>query len=190
MRLFVAVELGETVRRAAEDVARALQRDLRDSLRARWVPSEQMHLTVRFIGHVADERGREILEALRPPLQIAPFDVVLGGCGTFPPHGPARVVWIGLKEGLPALKAIHDEMNARLLPLGLEPEGRPFNAHLTLARVKDAPRGSAAAVRKAITGVDVPSARCRLDHATVFESRLSPRGSTYAPLLAIPLSKR
>jgi 2'-5' RNA ligase len=188
MRLFVAVELAEDVRRAAEQAARALQRQLDTALRARWVSSENMHLTVRFIGHVPDDRAPFVLDALRPPLRVDPFDVALGGAGAFPSHGPPRVVWIGLKDGLPSLTAIHEELNARLRPLGFAPEDRPFSAHLTLARVKDVVKGSAAAVRGTIREADVSPARCRVNHATVFESRLSPRGSTYSQRLRIPLA--
>ena len=187
MRLFVAVELAEHVRRAAEDVARALQRELADTLRARWIDAANMHLTVRFIGHLADDRAAAVLEALRPPVAITPFTVALGQPGVFPPQGPPRVLWIGLEEGFPSLKAMHEECNRRLQPLGLEPENRPYRAHLTVARVKDAPRSSAVAVRNAIHCVAVPDVRCPIDHATVFESRLSSRGSTYLPLLRTPL---
>ena len=189
MRLFVAVELAEEVRRAAEQTARALQRQLDTTLRARWVSSENMHLTVRFIGHVPDDRAATVLEALRPPLRLDPFDVALGAAGAFPSHGPPRVVWIGLREGLPSLTAIHEELNARLRPLGFAPENRPFSAHLTLARVKDVVQGSAAAVRSTIGAIDVSPARCSVNHATVFESRLSPSGSTYSSLLKIPVAE-
>jgi len=187
MRLFVAVELDDAVLAAAQHAAEDLRRRLGTVLQPKWVAAANMHLTVRFIGHVADERAASILDALRSPLQSAPFDVALGDCGVFPPHGPPRVLWIGLKEGLPSLQAMHEEFNRRLLPLGLEPENRPFSAHLTLARVKDASRGSSSATREAVRAVSVEPARCHISEATVFESRLSPKGPTYAPLLRVPL---
>ena len=188
MRLFVGVELSQQVRQAAEDVKRTLERQFGETLRARWVPTDNMHLTVRFIGYVSDERGQPLVDALRPPMHVEPFDIALDGGGVFPPHGPPRVLWIGLKEGFASLQAIHHELNARLRPLGFQPEDRPFSAHLTLARVKDAPRKSAALVRSAVRSIDVAEARCHIGHATVFESRLSPRGSTYTALIEIPLS--
>ena len=187
MRLFVAVELDATVHSAAEAVASQLRERLAGSLSARWVSTANMHLTVRFIGHLADDRVPAALNVLEPPLAIAPFDLALGDCGVFPSHGPPRVIWIGLQEGLSSLRAMHDEFNRRLRPLGLEPEDRPFSAHLTLARLKDPPPGSAALVREAIGRVRVPAARCHVSAATLFESRLSPKGSTYTPQLRIPL---
>jgi RNA 2',3'-cyclic 3'-phosphodiesterase len=187
VRLFVAIELAEQAKRAAEKTARTLQRQLGETLPARWADRDHMHLTVRFIGHVADERVPSILEALRPAVHLAPFPLALGACGAFPAHGPPRVLWIGLKEGVASMKALHDECNRRLRPLGFTPEDRPYRAHLTLARVKDAPRGSGSLVRNTIRNVEVPAAQWIASHATVFESHLSPSGSTYARRLEIPL---
>ena len=146
-----------------------------------------MHLTVRFIGHVADDRASAIVEAVRLPIDLASFDVTLGQCGVFPPGRPPRVLWIGVKEGLLSLAALHAEFNRRLAPLGFQPEERPYSAHLTLARVKDAPRGSTSAARAAVQSVVANPARCRISEVTLFESRLSPKGPTYTPLLRIPL---
>ena len=188
MRLFVGVTLAEHVRAAADGVVRKLRRRLDERVRVSWVPLEKMHVTVRFIGQVSDEAGQQIVDALRPPIHVVAFELALDHCGVFPSHGSPHVLWIGLEEGFASLQAIHDELNARLRPLGLAPEDRPFTAHLTLARVKHAPRRSGAWVREALQDIAVPPARCPIDQVTVFSSRLSPRGSTYTPVIHIPLS--
>ena len=185
MRLFVAVELGENIRAAAADAGREFQRRLGPALKARWVPAENMHLTVRFIGHVDNTRAEIILEALRPPLPVPPFDIELGSCGVFPASGSPRALWIGLAAGAGSLGAMHNEFNRRLRPLGYDPEDRSFNVHLTLARFKDAPRGSGAAVRTAAQGIVPARARCPVTQATVFQSILSPKGATYRSLLKV-----
>jgi RNA 2',3'-cyclic 3'-phosphodiesterase len=187
MRLFVAVELDEAVLAVAQATAEELRRRIGDALRQKWVPTSNMHLTVRFIGHVADDRVSAVLDAIRPPLAIAPFEVALGDCGVFPPNGPPRVLWIGLREGLLPLTAMHQEFNRRLLSLGFEAENRPFSAHLTLARKKDPPRRLGFIVRENVRAVRVPAARCPITHATVFKSQLSPEGPTYATLVRVPL---
>ncbi len=184
MRLFVAVEISEEARQAAGAVAEQLRSELDRSVVARWVPTDDLHLTVRFIGHVADQRVDEVLDALTPALALAPFEVVLGRCGAFPLSGPPRVIWIGLSEGLSALAAMHDEFDRRLAPLGFVSETRPFNAHLTLARVKDAP---GPAIRHVLNAAPVPPVRSPVASATLFESRLSPRGSRYRQILRVPL---
>jgi 2'-5' RNA ligase len=189
MRLFVAVEFDEAIRHAADQVAGELRTRLDPRVRASWVIADKMHLTVRFLGHVDDTRVPAVLEALRPPLPIAPFEMALGSCGVFPRSGPPRVFWIGLIDGVTSVQSMHHEFNRRLVPLGFSPEDRPFNAHLTLARVKEAPRDLARSVRETIALVRVPAVRCRIMAATVFQSALSPKGSTYTRLLTVPLTR-
>ena len=182
MRLFVAVEIDEQARRMAAATAETLRIKVAPALKARWVAPENMHLTVRFIGHVDDSRAPAVIEALTPPLDIPPFDIELGGCGVFPPTGPPRVLWIGLTQSLPSLALMHDAFNQRVRPFGFEPEARPFSAHLTLARIKDAPRGASRIVRDALDRMTPPVTRCRVTRAAIFVSHLSPQGPRYEPV--------
>ena len=186
MRLFVAAAVSEDVRIASEAVGQELRRRIDPEVRASWIPAGKMHLTVRFIGEVEDRRVPAVIDALAPPLPIAPFDVVFGGCGAFPPSGPPRVFWIGVDRGLDQLRQMHDEFNRRLLPQGFLADDRPFNAHLTLARVTQVPRGSARTTREALAVLPVPALRSAVDRAILFQSRLSPRGAAYARLLDVP----
>src|SRR5438132_11735969 len=110
MRLFVAVEIDDRARHVAELAATELKRAMGPAVKARWVPVENMHLTVRFIGHLDASAASRVIEALTPPLDIPPFDIELGGCGAFPPTGPPRAVWIGVTRGLPALASMHEEL--------------------------------------------------------------------------------
>jgi 2'-5' RNA ligase len=183
MRIFVGVRLNEPMISAATAAVRQLHLH---GVRVRWVTSENMHVTVRFIGNVDDDRVPGVLTALRPPLPLAAFDVALGKCGVFPPSGLPRIIWIGLASGLPSLRTMHEEFNRRLAPLGFEPEHRAFSAHLTLARISDAPRGSAKAIRQAVEAVRPEPVRCFVTSARVFQSRLSAKGASYHALLDVP----
>jgi 2'-5' RNA ligase len=187
MRLFVGVELNDEMRRLAAQIAGDLERKLGKTLNARWVPPENMHLTVRFIGNVPDDGVSALLAALTPPLDVAPFDIELGGCGRFPPRGAPRVLWIGLTKGLQPLAALHGEFNRRLALVGREPENKPFNAHLTIARVKETRAAGANTVDAVCQSVRISAVRQRVDTVTVFESRLSPHGSTYGVVRRTPL---
>jgi 2'-5' RNA ligase len=188
MRLFVAIEIDDAARRMAEVTGAQLRVAIGPALKARWVPAENLHLTVRFIGHVDDERAPAVIEALTPSLEIPPFDIELGPCGVFPPSGPPGVLWVGLTRGLRSLAAMRDELDRRLLPFGFQPEARPFGAHLTLARIKEAPRGASRAARAALAAVAPVPLIFRVGHATIFESRLSPTGARYVPLVPVPLA--
>jgi 2'-5' RNA ligase len=188
MRLFVAVELPDQVREAAQDAATVLERRVDRGVRLRWVSSDQMHLTVRFIGQVPDDSVQPLLGALAPPLPIAPFEVEFGGCGVFPRSGPPRVIWMGVSQGVRQLQAMHEECNRRLGVLGFEAEDRPFSAHLTLARIKEIGSHAARQLRDAIRDAQPAIVRCRVDSATLFKSELSPRGPRYSALLHVPLT--
>jgi 2'-5' RNA ligase len=191
VRLFVALDLSDGQRAEAERVSQTLQRAL-DKARAaeaiRWVAAAQAHLTVRFIGEVDDAMGARVVDALRPPLECRPFTFALGDAGTFPGGSHPRVVWIGVKEGGAGATAARDEIEARLVARGVEPENRPFRAHLTLGRVRDPRRfgGAAArALRAAMASVSVDASPATIDHATLYRSHLSPKGSRYEALARI-----
>jgi 2'-5' RNA ligase len=188
MRLFVAVELSDQVRDAVERAAAEMRSRLGSRVDARWVTGEKLHVTVRFIGQVEDQRAAEVIRAVSPPISIPAFEILLDRCGVFPRSGPARVLWVGLDEsGRASLAAIHDEIDRCLQPLGFEPERRPFSAHLTVARVREIARAANADVRKIVSDCRPEPARCRVSHATLFRSHLSPKGSRYEALARIDL---
>jgi 2'-5' RNA ligase len=192
MRLFVAAEPSLSVRTVAEACAQRLRRRLELARAAdgiRWVPVTNMHLTVWFLGEVSEARASAVLEALRPRLETPAFELRIEGFGAFPPSGPPRVLWMGVSRGLAELARTHDEVGARLQPWGFPPEGRAYSAHLTIARVKEAPHGAArAALRLAIAHEPADGGSCRIAELTVFRSRTSPKGALYEPLLRVPLS--
>lgn len=129
-RLFAAIDLPETVKDQLAGLCQGVPG-------ARWVSREQMHLTLRFIGDVDNQRFEAIRQGLER-VQAAPFEMALRGVGQFPPRGAARVLWAGVPVS-PALMALQQQVASTLLDLGLEPEDRPFAPHITLARLKSPP---------------------------------------------------
>ena len=191
MRLFIGVELDQRAKAAAADVAERLRQRVQRSvpaLVARWVATENLHITIWFIGEVADERAVAIADVVGRPFHIPAFDLALAGCGAFPPSGPPRVFWIGVADGQAAMQALYSEVGRRLVPLGFEPEQRGYTAHLTIARVKDAGRGTSRAIRDVLAELPSDCGVCPIQAVTLFRSRLSPRGAAYEPLLRVPLS--
>jgi 2'-5' RNA ligase len=188
MRLFIAVELDDTVRSEAGRVADILRRrahTMAPRARLTWVTPERMHLTVRFIGAADDEKLAGLRRVLEAPFETAGFMLSVQGTGTFPPKGPPRVVWAGLHDGRDRLLALEREMTARLSTIGIPPEDRPYNPHLTLARVRE-PAGLRAAAL--LDGLQSHAfGESPIDAITLFESRLSPKGPTYVALLRTAL---
>lgn len=192
MRLFVAAEPSETVRHAAADAGRRLRAALGTKgldHGIRWVPEENLHLTVWFLGEVSDQRATAVLDVLRPALTVPTFTLHAGGLGAFPPSGSPRVFWMGVSRGQQELSLLHDEVGARLSPWGFAAEGRPYSAHFTLARVKEPPKPAARVViRQLLRDAHADAGSCQIGALTVFRSRTLPQGSVYESLLRVPLA--
>ena len=183
MRLFVAVELAPGVVSAALDLIDRLQAKaarLAPQARMTWVTADRLHVTVRFIGHVDDPKADAIRDALGSALAMESFALTIAGTGAFPPKGPPRVVWAGLTAGRDRLLALERAVSERLAHAGIAPEDRPYNPHLTLARVREAAGLRAASlmdgVSETVLGVTA------VDAITLFESRPSAKGPTYVAL--------
>jgi 2'-5' RNA ligase len=148
--------------------------------RITWIRADRLHVTLRFIGHVADEQATPILQILRPPLNTAPFDLTVAGVGTFPVTGPPRVVWAGIAGGRDRLVALANIVSQRLEGVGMAREERPFDPHLTLARVRAAGGVRSQALLEGLSNTVLGTTP--VDAITLFESRLSPQGPQYEPL--------
>ena len=184
MRLFLAINLPSST---VQSIDRAV-----DPLRAaapalRWVPPERWHLTVRFIGEPAStsiaEIGRAVDVAVRGHA-VAPL--AIGGVGAFPSFRRARVVWLGIAPD-PRLELLHHDIESACIALGMEPEGRPFRPHLTLARV---PVGTDPPVLRALSrtaravryGETIDA-----DSVDLMASESVPGGRQYTLLHSLPL---
>jgi 2'-5' RNA ligase len=191
MRLFVALEIPEPVRR---EVRRRLA-GLRDRLpRARWVDPDVLHLTLLFLGEVAAEAAPALAARLQAAFAPhAPLALRLAGGGTFPPGRPARVAWVGV-EAPAELLALQAAATRAAQPEGVangvpqRPAGeRPYRPHVTLARCPSPwPRGAAEKFAVAFPGeIGPPFVATR---GVLLESRLSPQGPRYRALADLPLA--
>ena len=137
LRLFVAIELPGGVRDAiGGTIGRLRAADAGDALR--WVRPESVHLTLKFLGSVEQERLPAIKTALRLGVRdAAPFELRTGELGSFGGRRNLRVVWVDVLGDTNALTTLAARVEAALQPLGFPAEPRPFAAHLTLARVRD-----------------------------------------------------
>jgi len=183
MRLFVAIEISEPVAANTLSLIARLQSTaagLAPQARVTWVTGDRLHITVQFIGHVDEAKADAIRSALASPLPITPFDLTVAGVGTFPPRGNPRVVWAGLTGGRDRLITVGRLVGERLAAAGVAAEERPYNPHLTLARVRDA-AGLRAQALVARAG-DIDLGTTRVDAITLFESRLSPKNPEYVAL--------
>lgn len=192
MRLFVGIDLEPQLAASLEEDAAALRSSLHRTcprLPARWVSRANLHLTLVFIGHVADAEVPVLKSSLGPPFEVRPFELRVEGFGTFPASGPLRVIWMGVVAGMRELSLVHSEITARLAREGHAAEARPYAPHLTIARVKDARGPSAQAARDVARKARGRGGSTRVEEVTLFQSHQSSAGSVYDRLLRIPLLK-
>lgn len=181
MRTFIAIDLDATVRRQIDRLQQKLRADC-PTAGLRWVDAERIHLTLRFLGEIADGQAADVAGAVENLAgQCRPFEIAIGRIGTFPADGPVRVVWIGVEDPNGDLARCHSMSEALLVRLGFPPEGRPFSAHLTLARNKNPKNSRRVREALALHG-DCELGSLGVDHVTFYQSTLTPTGPTHAPL--------
>ena len=184
MRTFLAVTLPDRLR--AELAA------LQDRLRAaraevNWVEPAHLHLTLKFLGEMAEARLPELAAALTTAVSAIPrFTLCADGVGAFPTGHHPRVIWVGLGRDLERLGQLARAVDAACAGLGFPAETRPFAAHVTLGRVRTPHR--LAALSESLVGTAFASTtEIPVTAVTVFESRLSSRGPTYVARATVAL---
>ncbi len=187
MRLFVAVELGEEVLRNVEEQIQKLRRRAPE---AKWVDTHKMHVTLVFLGQTDEARAQEVGDAVRAAASgHAPLTISVESGGGFGTKKAPRVLWIGLSGDVEALGRLQQDVAQRMAALGFEMEERPFKPHLTLARAREQ-RGDPALARcvEALEGQSFGKAR--VSELILFESKLSPKGAQYTPVVRAPLGRQ
>ena len=188
MRLFVAADISNETRRAFRRVREQLQPQLdaaRVPPRLVWVADEAAHITLRFIGSVADQQVPRIHAALQPAIDRPSFALSWQTLGTFPSGRSPRVVWLGTTDDVEPMRELAAIVNARLTPILGAPEDRDYTPHLTLARVKDPGRG--VEWSQTLARVAVEPTSTRIEHVTLYESHVTSKGSTYTVRMRTPL---
>lgn len=142
---------------------------------ARWVPVENYHLTLRFIGEVPKHRAEEIDHALAA-LRTRAFSFTLAGVGTFNKGGRDTQLWAGVERN-PQLDHLQAKIETALQRAGVEPERRRFAPHVTLARLDNAAPAKVAQfvqTHNLFRAEPVP-----VEHFVLFSSRLGKEASAY-----------
>ena len=102
----------------------------------KWVDEDNLHLTLRFLGETTNEQVQMLLSSLKKiALQTGNFKIKLKGVGYFKSNRFPRVIFINATE-LTNLKLLAASIEEESQNTGFEPEGREFNPHLTLGRIK------------------------------------------------------
>lgn len=185
MRLFVAVNLPGSTRRAIWDAAAPLRAG---RYPVRWVDPDGIHLTLKFLGDVDDAREDEVHRGLAAAAQGAKaFPLVLHGFGAFPTPQHPRVIWVGC-EAAPPLELLQHRLEQEMARIGFPLEGRPFQPHLTLGRARrDAHPRDFAGIAEQLEALPF-AADVTARSVDLMQSTLTPGGAQYARRHAVELS--
>jgi 2'-5' RNA ligase len=179
LRLFVALEIPEDVKDATEA---AFAPWCEAFPNARWVPRENLHVTLKFLGRtwprLTDWVPQQVEAAAA---DVSRFPARLRGVGSFPSAKRGRALWAGFDETDP-LTALATELEGALAE-GFPSEKRPFHPHLTVAR-SDPPLKLPAAYGD----TELESGEWEVDHVTLFQSHLGRPAPRYEPLARFPLA--
>jgi RNA 2',3'-cyclic 3'-phosphodiesterase len=199
IRTFLAVELPASLTQAIaqvqDDARHRIARELSPGMRIQWVRPAAIHLTVKFLGDIPENHVGDLQSVVGDALRsFAPFSIDVAGLGVFPDLRAPRVLWLGLSsrssEGRPttALSHLAATVEHCVEGLGYPPESRPFNPHLTLARIKEgAKEVGRALARIDLLGGDVQLGRLDVRTIALMQSELRPSGSVYTKLWEVPL---
>lgn len=196
IRAFIAVELSPELRtaiaKAQTNLKDQLMRELRrqsPDVRVQWVRPESMHVTLKFLGNVPEGGLPDIQRAMTDVARgCAQLSLDVGGLGVFPDLRAPRVLWIGMSGQVEALVRLAGDLDTALQGLGFSLEVKPFQPHLTLARVKERSRevGRTLAESGLMTQIGEVG-RLGVSSLSLMKSELHASGAVYTRLHEAPL---
>lgn len=190
IRAFIAADLPEDLRHALDRVMRHLKSELK-GVPIRWVPPENIHLTLKFLGEVSQRNLPFLIELLQGEVaDQRPFEFGVGGLGAFPDIRRPRVIWVGVK-GPKELHDLHHAVENAMEKIGYARETRPFEPHLTLGRVsRNASPEEVRRVSEVLRAVQVGFLGSALvEEVYLYRSDLRPTGAVYTRLATAPLRR-
>lgn len=184
MRIFIAITLPEKITAALT----LLQRHLKAArAEVAWTRAENHHLTLRFIGEVAEAQIAHIKAACQHAGHAVPtFTLSVCDTGAFPNLRQPRVLWAGLHGDMTALRQLQANLEMQLVPAGFPAEERPFKPHLTIGRVRT--QKNIAPLITRLTNYQLPPLTFPVRELVVMQSQLQAGGSIYTPQAIIPLA--
>ena len=179
IRSFLAIELSESLKREALSFVETIQNQYPAF---RFLPPQNWHLTLHFLGHITPEEVKILQLALpKTVAEIKPFSVSLEGLGAFPKEHP-HILWLGVAGDTSALLALKKRCDQALEKLDFQIETRPYQPHITIARLKGQAPRSFLKPEKTFKSKNFDI----IYNLTFFQSILSPKGLLYTPLSVFP----
>lgn len=179
MRVFIAIELESSIK---EKIARIQTRLRVIQDKIKWVESSSVHLTLKFLGEIEEEKLEKVHQITRElGERVSPFKIEVKGMGVFPGFSSPRVIWIGARDTSGELEKLAAWLEEALAREGFVREKRKWKAHLTLGRVKSLKERER--LRELIQKeMETDAGKMEVKDITVMRSQLTPKGSTHTSL--------
>lgn len=172
MRTFIAIELPEKIK---EEISR-FEKDLEKIIPLRLVAPKNLHLTLFFLGDIAESRISEVAEAVRAGARgIKSFYLFLGKPEFFPQKGRVHGLWLKVDGQLEVLNKLYQQIAQELEKRNFEFDKKPFSAHITIGRARKGIKRT-----KGITSIKGITGKFEVKSVSVFTSQLTPEGPIYA----------
>lgn len=185
VRTFVAILLDDSLRKSITEIIGKLSTS---KAKVKWVEPENVHVTLKFLGDVEEERLPEVYAACeRAAAGVGPINLEMRSIDCFPNRKNPRIVWLGVERGAEAVKRLQGRVESELAQIGFSADDKQFRAHLTIGRVKGKERLSMLG-RLLDKEKNVLIGSMRAEKVSVMKSKLLPSGPEYTELKAIPLS--
>ena len=179
IRAFIAISLPSSVKELALQV-RERFRDCGKTVR--WIDPKNVHLTIRFLGDIPEEKIEPVGQAIEKAVEhFPPFQMKIDGIGAFPNLRHPRVIWMGVAEPTATLIHIEAKISENLAELGLSRDKKKFSPHITLGRVKS--NEKKALLSKIIQSQELPGClEIHVKSVELFKSELKPTGAIHSVL--------
>jgi len=177
IRLFIAIDIPEAIRMEVEGMGRSIPK-------ARPVPADQLHLTLKFIGEIEGSRLLDVHDALQE-ISLPRFALFLKGVGTFPPRGTPRILWTGVQP-IDKIAALRNAIERTLAAIDIPRERKKYTPHITLARLRNCPIHP---LQQFLAGnAFLQSTEFTVENFHLYSSRLTPKGALHTIESSYPLS--
>lgn len=187
-RAFIAIDLSPDILNRIDEVSARLQGRM-GKLPVRWVPAENVHLTLKFLGDVSTTYVDNLEEIIRHAAASHDcFEMSVGSLGVFPNARRPRVIWLGV-EAPPVLMTIQRGIDQETNRLGYETKNQTFSPHLTIGRVS---RGADYRELKEISDILETETvgflgATRVEKINLYRSDLMPNGAQYTKVASVSL---
>ncbi|MBW2621673.1 MAG: RNA 2',3'-cyclic phosphodiesterase [Deltaproteobacteria bacterium] len=183
IRAFFAIDLPLEFR---EEIARLQGLLKRSRAEVKWVRPESVHLTLKFLGQVAEETIDPLAaKAAKKVSRIPAVTLGLSGAGVFPGPKRPRVAWVGLAGDMAVMGDLQKGIEEAAAEFGFEREKRKFSPHLTLGRIRPSKR--IGELMSELDRIDPKPLEFLAREVILFKSDLKPTGAVYTPLKTLPL---